>query len=62
MALSRRLQLLLALALATLATAFVVALGHTGSTADAAAAKTVKIDIKDYEFSKPKITIKLGTK
>jgi amicyanin len=62
MVLNRRSLLLLALAAATLAAALVVALGHTGSTANAAAAKTVKIDIKDFEYSKPKITIKVGTK
>jgi amicyanin len=62
MVLARRPLLLLALAAATLAAVLAVALGHTGSTANAAAAKTVKIDIKDYAFSKPKLTIKVGTK
>lgn len=61
MVLARRPLLLIALAAATLAAALAVALGHTGSSAQAAT-KTVKIDIKDYAYSKTPITIHVGDK
>lgn len=62
MVLARRPLTLLALAAATLAAVFALALTRGGAPADAAAAKTVKIDIKDFAYSKPKITVKVGTR
>ncbi|MEH3054957.1 MAG: cupredoxin family copper-binding protein [Patulibacter minatonensis] len=61
MALPRRALLLLALAAATLAAVFAVNLTRGGAPANAAAA-TVKIDIKDYAYSKKTVTIKVGQK
>jgi amicyanin len=60
MVLARRSLLLLALGAATLAAVLAFALTRADAPAQAAA-KTVRIDIKDFAYSKTKVTVARGT-
>jgi plastocyanin len=62
MVLARRPVVLLLLAAAVLAASLGFGLVRESTPADAAAAKTVRIDIKDYAYSKEKVTVKVGTR
>lgn len=61
MVLARRPLVLLLIAAAVLSAAIGYALARGSAPADAAAT-VVKIDIKDYAYSKSKVTVKVGTK